>query len=66
MVDPTDVIKLTGLPPVPKKLEPVLPEVDCHVGNAPAPFDVRSCPDVPTPETFCNAPVDVVPPVITE
>ena len=38
----------------------------CHVGRALAPFEVSTCPDVPTPDTVCNAPVDVVPPQTTE
>jgi len=28
-------------------------------------LDVNTCPEVPTPLTFCKAPVDVVPPAIT-
>ena len=36
-----------------------------NVGNAPAPFDVRTCPDVPTLAILCCASVEVVPPQIT-
>ena len=40
-------------------------EAACQVGNAEAPLLVRTWPDVPTPDTLCNAPVVVVPPQIT-
>jgi hypothetical protein len=33
-----------------------------NVGNAPAPLDTKTCPDVPKEAKDWNAPVDVVPP----
>src|SRR3954462_5203151 len=38
------------------------PPAASQVGRAEAPFEVRTWPDVPTLDTFCNAAVEVVPP----
>ena len=54
---------------------PAVPETDvtvpddgsvCHVGRKEEPFEVKTCPEVPTPETFWNVPVAVVPAQIRE
>ena len=38
------------------------PETSCHVGKAPDPLDVRTCPELPRPFTCCKSPVVVTPP----
>ncbi len=42
------------------------PLAACQLGKAAAPLLVKICPEVPTPTTFCRAPVLVVPPQMTE
>ena len=38
-----------------------LAAASCQVGRALEPLEVKTWPDVPTPETCCKAPVEVVP-----